>query len=323
MSSGVDTRPVPVSLLRWPRTRDLVTQYKGILMYLWAHPEQTACGCYLFPLDATAADLSMSSPSLADAMSEFQRRKLIDLDQVTGEIMLPDWFRWYKPRTPAACGAVESSIKKILSIDLRGKVEKAYRSIAPSWKGKEKEKGKEAAAPRAEARAPADAAAAALPGGKRRGVRTSGIVTWDGTDAANAEQIEQQYDATTIAAAVAALKAAGKQPVPGLVELELERSAVKREQAEKERQQRDREQAAAVAGEQRMVKWNAQADSFLQSLDEAAHAALLAEFGEWLTMHNKATFQFYRRDGLQPKSVQIEFRKYIHSHHLTQPEAAA
>lgn len=101
MSTGVDTRPVPVSLLRWPRTRDLVTQYKGILMYLWAHPEQTACGCYLFPLDATAADLSMSSSSLADALAEFNRRKLIDLDHATGEIMLPDWFRWYKPRTPA------------------------------------------------------------------------------------------------------------------------------------------------------------------------------------------------------------------------------
>jgi len=140
--SGVDTRPVPVSLLRWPRTRDLVTQYKGILMYLWAHPEQTACGCYLFPVDATAADLSMSSPSLADAINEFQRRKLIDQDQATGEILLPDWFRWYRPHTPAACGAVESAIKKILSTDLRGKAENSYKSIAPAWKGKVKEKDK-------------------------------------------------------------------------------------------------------------------------------------------------------------------------------------
>lgn len=140
MSGGVNTRPVPVSLLRWPRTRDLVTQYKGILMYMWAHPEQTACGCYLFPLDATAADLSMSSPSLADAMHEFQRRKLVDLDQSTGEIMLPDWFRWYTPRTPAARGAAESAIRKILSTDLRGKVENSYKSMAPAWKGKEKEK---------------------------------------------------------------------------------------------------------------------------------------------------------------------------------------
>lgn len=231
MSSGVDTRPVPVSLLRWPRTRDLVTQYKGILMYLWAHPEQTACGCYLFPLDATAADLSMSSPSLADALAEFQRRKLIDLDQATGEIMLPDWFRWYRPRTPAACGAVESSIKKILSLDLRGKAEKAYRSIAPTWKGKEKEKGKEAAAPRAQARETADAAAAVLPGGKRRDERPSGVVTWEPLDTEKAELIERRHSAEDIGAAVAALTACGKEPVPGLVTRELDRQRRERDAA--------------------------------------------------------------------------------------------
>lgn len=233
MSSGVDTRPVPVSLLRWPRTRDLVTQYKGILMYLWAHPEQTACGCYLFPLDATAADLSMSSPSLADALGEFQRRKLIDLDQATGEIMLPDWFRWYKPRTPAACGAVESSIKKILSLDLRGKVEKAYRSIAPTWKGKEKEKGKEAAAPRAQVRESSDAAAAPLTSGKRRNERPSGIVTWEPLDIEKAELIERTHSAAEIGVAVAALTACDKEPVPGLVTRELDRQRRERHTAER------------------------------------------------------------------------------------------
>lgn len=237
MSTGVDTRPVPVSLLRWPRTRDLVTQYKGILMYLWAHPEQTACGCYLFPLDATAADLSMSSSSLADALAEFHRRKLIDLDHATGEIMLPDWFRWYKPRTPAACGAVESSIKKILSLDLREKVEKSYKSIAPAWKGKEKEKekGKEAAAPRAHARGPGDAAAAVLPSGKRRDERPSGIVTWEPLDIEKAELIERMHGADEIDAAVAALRACDKEAVPGLVTRELDR------------QRRDRDAAARRA----------------------------------------------------------------------------
>ncbi len=235
MSTGVDTRPVPVSLLRWPRTRDLVTQYKGILMYLWAHPEQTACGCYLFPLDATAADLSMSSSSLADALAEFNRRKLIDLDHATGEIMLPDWFRWYKPRTPAACGAVESSIKKILSLDLREKVEKSYKSIAPGWKGKEKEKekGKEAADPRTQARGSGDAAAAVLPGGKRRDERPSGIVTWEPLDIEKAEFIERMHSADEIGAAVSALTVANKEPVPGLVTRELDRQRRERDAAER------------------------------------------------------------------------------------------
>ncbi|MFA7292176.1 MAG: hypothetical protein WC023_07985 [Rhodocyclaceae bacterium] len=234
MSSGVDTRPVPVSLLRWPRTRDLVTQYKGILMYLWAHPEQTACGCYLFPLDATAADLSMSSSSLADALGEFGRRKLIDLDQATGEIMLPDWFRWYKPRTPAACGAVESSINKILSVDLREKVEKSYKSIAPDWKGKEKGKDKEAAASRAHARDPANAAAAVLAAGaKRRDERPSGIVTWEQLDTEKAALIERMHSADDICAAVASLKACSKEPVPGLVTRELDRQRRERDTTER------------------------------------------------------------------------------------------
>ena len=232
MSAGVDTRPVPVSLLRWPRTRDLVTQYKGILIYLWAHPEQTACGCYLFPLDATAADLSMSSSSLADALGEFQRRKLVDLDQRSGEIMLPDWFRWYKPRTPAACGAVESSIKKIHSLDLREKVEKSYKSIAPSWKGKEKEKGKEAAVPRAHTRGPIDAAAVLL-NGKRRDERPSGIVTWDVLDIEKAESIERMHRADEIGTAVAALRACDKEAVPGLVTRELDRQRRERDAAER------------------------------------------------------------------------------------------
>lgn len=236
MSTGVDTRPVPVSLLRWPRTRDLVTQYKGILMYLWAHPEQTACGCYLLPLDATAADLSMSSSSLADALVEFSRRKLVDLDHMTGEILLPDWFRWYRPRTPAACGAVESSIRKILSPDLREKVEKSYKSIAPPWKGKEKVKVKEVAS-RTSAGEPADAAAAPYQQKqqiKRRIVRPSGIVTWTCDDLPEAERIERQYVAADIASAVASVEATGKDPVPGLIVRKIDQQLREREAVERQ-----------------------------------------------------------------------------------------
>lgn len=241
MSSGVNTRPVPVSLLRWPRTRDLVTQYKGILMYLWAHPEQTACGCYLLPLDATAADLSMSSPSLADALDEFQRRKLVELDQTTAEIMLGDWFRWYQPRTPAACGAVESAIRKILSTDLRQKTKTAYESIAPAWKGKGKEKEKEKVVA-----APGARSAAAAPGIDQKGktktfcARQSGIVTWLRQDIQVAEQIEQQHTPDQIGAAVIAVKATGKDPVPGLVA----RAITRQEQAHEAAQSRAAAEAA-------------------------------------------------------------------------------
>ena len=137
---AVNTRPVPTNLFRWPRTRDLISQQKGIFAYLWFHPDQTACGCYLIGVDSTAADLSMTSSSLGDALREFQRRKLIDYDEETGEILIPDWFRWYFPNSPAARGAVEAAIKRILSTDLRTKTKNLYESIAEGRKGKEKEK---------------------------------------------------------------------------------------------------------------------------------------------------------------------------------------
>lgn len=75
----------------------------------------------------------------------------------------------------------------------------------------------EAAAPRAPARGSADAAAALPQAGKVRTVRASGIVTWCLSDPSAAEQIEQQHTPDEIRAAVAAVTATGKDPVPGLV----------------------------------------------------------------------------------------------------------
>lgn len=89
------------------------------------------------------------------------------------------------------------------------------------------------AAPRAHARGPADAAATKAQVGKRRRKRESGIVTWDAADIADAEKIERTHPANLIQAAVAALLAVSKQPVPGLVAWEIERQ--QRLRAAKER----------------------------------------------------------------------------------------
>lgn len=89
----------------------------------------------------------------------------------------------------------------------------------------------EAAAPRAHARG--TDAAAPLAKGKRRIKRTSGIVTWTVDDLPEAERIEQQYGADLVGAAVAALIAAGKEPVPGLVARGIERQQRDRDAAER------------------------------------------------------------------------------------------
>lgn len=93
----------------------------------------------------------------------------------------------------------------------------------------------EAAAPRARARGSADAAAAtpAKRNCKTRCQRQSGIVTWTQDDLSAAEQIEQTHTPEQISAAVAAVSAKGKEPVPGLVA-----QAVARQQQASEASQR-------------------------------------------------------------------------------------
>lgn len=138
--SGVDTRPVPVNILSWPRTRDLITQHKCIYVALYYNPDASACGCYLLGVNRLAADLSMTPDSLDDALDEFARRDLILRDKKTGEIYVTDWPRWHRFTTPAACGALWTSISKIQSRDLWIKVESAYKSTPSPCKGKNKVK---------------------------------------------------------------------------------------------------------------------------------------------------------------------------------------
>jgi hypothetical protein len=138
--SGVDTRPVPVNIMAWPRVRDMITQQKFIYVSLYFNPDTTACGCYLLGVDRLAADLSMTAASLDDALDEFSRRGLIQRDKSTGEVFVVDWPRWHRFDSVPARGALWSSIAKIQSRDLWIKVESAYKSMPKPGKGKEKEK---------------------------------------------------------------------------------------------------------------------------------------------------------------------------------------
>lgn len=69
---------------------------------------------------------------------------------------------------------------------------------------------------------------------KRRIVRASGIVTWTPDDHPEAGRIEQRHGVDAIGAAVAALAAAGKEPVPGLVAREIDRQRRAHEAAERQ-----------------------------------------------------------------------------------------
>jgi len=254
---SVDTRPVPTNLLRWPRTRDLITQHKGILLYLWPHPQQTACGCYLFPVDATAADLSMTSSSLVDALREFARRGLVEWDEATCELWVSDWFRFYVPRTPAARGACEAAIKKIQSSSLREKVQNAYESMLDPRKEKGKGKEKEAAARQASWPAPSAAVGTAAASifqtqGQHRQARRGdekivhGVEVWTPGDAETVELLVAKHGVEMVEKAAASLTPARthRAPLPSALITYFQQKRAEEEARKKKYEQQQAAQAA-------------------------------------------------------------------------------
>ena len=208
--SGVETRPVPVNILEWPKVRDMIQQHKNIYTELWYNPNASACGCFLYGLEATAARLGMTSGSLQDAIPDFVRRNLIDFDKATGEVFVIDWPRWHNFKTPAGQGALAASIGKIQSSRLRALVEKSYESTLLACKGKGKGKGKVSSAKAeeeeeeeeeggAERPAPAQSAPgrAAFDGKektqKHPTYSPTGIVCWNEDDRAQAAMTEEQH----------------------------------------------------------------------------------------------------------------------------------
>lgn len=82
---------------------------------------------------------------------------------------------------------------------------------------------------------------AVLPADKKRRV-TNGIVCWDAEDQRLASRLTDEVDRKLLAAAISAITASGKTPVPGVVEAEVERLA---RAAQVEQQHLDR--LAAIA----------------------------------------------------------------------------
>jgi|GEM_PF-2092028 len=65
--------------------------------------------------------------------------------------------------------------------------------------------------------------------GRRRRVRPSGIVCWYDSDHDEAERLENKTLPDELAAAVQSVRSSGKEPVPGLVAMEIERLRKRRE----------------------------------------------------------------------------------------------
>lgn len=206
---SVETRPVPVNILRWPKTRDLITQHKFIYVTLYCNADATSCGCYLVGIESLAADMSMTASSLEDALNEFKRRGLIEYDRETGEVFVLDWPRWHNYKTLPALGALQSSIEKIQSRKLWITVKKAYESTLQSWKGKDKAKVK---ASSIEEEPVLPSRPQYKPCYSEHGVRI-----WTEEDKQQCAVLEAKYDGKEIQRAVQQLHENGKEPLPSRI----------------------------------------------------------------------------------------------------------
>jgi len=136
-----ESRLVPTNLMAWPRVRNLLPDQKLIVYHLWATC-QSAAGCQLLDLAACSGSLSVAQEALLEALDEFSRRGLVDVDKETGEVAIVDWARWHKFDTPPRRRLAEDAIKRIQSPRLRQIVEKSMAYALREGKGREGKKRK-------------------------------------------------------------------------------------------------------------------------------------------------------------------------------------
>ncbi|ASU38152.1 hypothetical protein hmeg3_07455 [Herbaspirillum sp. meg3] len=158
----------------------------------------------------------MTANTLRDAIDEFRRRGLLDLDKDTGEVYVIDWPRWHLFKTPAALGALRSSVNRIQSKKLLITVKNAYKSTLDGCKGKDKVKDKvssleEEMDGRLE-RPQKQKQAFAKPYRSE-----AGILCWTEDDKFFAENLLKAFGKEIIQKTVAELETEGVEPLPSRV----------------------------------------------------------------------------------------------------------
>ena len=224
-----DRTIIPTNLMDWPRVAILLPELKFILSIgFWGSRYANMVGVVEIPLRPLAASLGLDPSALQSGIRTLCHEELIVGDWDTYEFFVFDWFRFHKFKGVGIAMA-RQQFAKIRSVTVRNAVSNAAPWILeePIVQSKQESKSPTAATKVTSASAE-----------KIRIQRPSGIVTYLPTDPERAEEIEKRYGPQQISIAVEIVERSGKEPVPGLVQKEIERR-IKRERGEQLRQENE------------------------------------------------------------------------------------
>jgi len=204
---------VPTNLLNWPRVAVRLPEEKLILLAIWAAPWLSCAGVGMLPLRPFAASLGLSAEATETGIGNLVSAGLLDLDMGTYEIQVCDWFRFHRFKTARSVGILFAGIEKIQSERIKNGCIKQSSSYLPTATATSTSTTAEAeAAPTRAENCPAAKT------GKKFTLHSSGIECWDASDVAAADQLVASIAPADLAATIASISAAGKTPVPGMVQ---------------------------------------------------------------------------------------------------------
>lgn len=321
-----ESRLVPCNIMSWPRIVALLPDQKLIFVHLWLNAATNSAGCYLYPMGSAAGELSLSAPSLAEALRRFQKDGLIDIDDSTGEVMIMDWFRWHTFRG-VRHNILESDIKKIQSERLKNAtLEKSASCRASTRQVEDKLKTPPHARQRAESKNKSDPQSPMASGGVLENLAIEpNLIKYSPqliaciSQAGITDTVYAQDLLDELAGRIDAGNR-GEQPKVGNPVLWLQRVAAgefkrghcfevqaRRNTVKANAQQATHQQAsrAAVLGPIRAAR------DYFNALDDASRDKLIEQFSSFLSSSNPAIFQFFRKSGIETKAVQTELFNFI------------
>lgn len=215
-----DRSVIPTNLPDWPRVSGLLPEQKLILgLGMWAGRYTSSIGIAAVPLRPLAASLGLDPSALQSGIKTLCEEQLLRPDWETYEFFICDWFRFHTFRGPGVVIA-RKEVGKIASRQLADTVLKA----APWLSQNDEAQGKNSE-PKSFQRV-GSPTAAAIPTSstaeKIRFRRESGIVTFLPTDSNRASALEKKFSQEQIDAAIRVIEARNQEPVPGLIQKQIE-----------------------------------------------------------------------------------------------------